>query len=171
MTSSSLVRLSACSLTLLAGLAYPLAAAADSGDGVGLGPVFAFSISDDDAPLLGWELSFSRLFPLGRGALGGAYPLSAKSSAPGYHYLVWEPWYFFGGTLGAALGNDLQPRGVYGVWGGYAQSVSPNFDALFGEETLQWVISFSAGWRGVGANHQLYITPKIWRIRGFRINS
>lgn len=115
---------------LLVSLLHALPAHAGGGDGVGLGPLFALSASDD-SQMLGWELSASFGYPSDRAALGGCYPLSRLTGTPGYHYAAWEPSMLalssslspLGATLGGALDNDLQPRAVYGTWVGMAMGL------------------------------------------------
>jgi hypothetical protein len=150
---------------LLAAVLHTTAASAEDGDGVGFGPVLAFSTTD--ATSLGWELAatLNGHGPLSHFTLGGSYRLSAQPRDPAYfHYLAWEPWVYVGGTLGAALTDQFQPRVVYGVWEGLPQSLDGE---LFADSALQWVFTITIGWHGVGGTQQFYITPKMWRMHGY----
>lgn len=148
-------------LLLIAQLPAP-AASAEEGDGVGVGPVLAFTWPD--ATSLGWELAGTTAGnTLAHFTLGGCYRISASPTDPGYlHYVAWEPWAYVGGTLGAALTDQFEPRVMYGIWEGLPVSLDGE---LFDESTLQWVFSITIGWRAVGAMRQFYITPKLWRMR------
>ena len=141
----------------------PAAAAAKQGDGVGVGPVLAFTWRD--ATALGWELAgTSGPSPFAHLTLGGSYRISPHPTDPSYfHYVAWEPWGYVGGTLGAALTDQFQPRVMYGLWEGLPMGLDGR---LFDDSSLQWVFSIAIGWRGVGRMQQFYITPKLWRLRG-----
>jgi len=93
-------------------------AQAGSGDGVGLGPVFG--ITTEGSLSLGWELGGSYRGPLAHASLGGSYQLKREGNDPAYyHYLVLEPWFVVGGTIGAGLTDTREVRFVYGLWEGY----------------------------------------------------
>jgi hypothetical protein len=163
--------LSSAALFTLLVLALPLDARADSGDGVGFGPVLG--ITTNGSLSLGWELSGSYRLPLVRLALGGSYQLEREGDDPRYfHYAAWEPWVYVGGTLGAALTDGGEGRVVYGLWEAYAQDLGdPLFDANYNylddDEGPHWILSLSIGWRGIGGTQQFYFTPKIWRFQGW----
>jgi hypothetical protein len=156
---------------LLALLGSAREAHADSGDGVGLGPVFG--VTWNGSVSLGWELSGTRWMPLARLAVGGSYQLHRAADDPRYfHYLAWEPWIFVGATVGAALTEERDVRVVYGLWEGYAQDLrdpllAGNISYLDDDTRPHWVLSLSIGWRGIGGTQQFYLTPKIWRLQGW----
>ena len=145
------------------------AARAASGDGVGLGPVIAFSPDSTDAVSLGWELSGSIGALYQRASVGGSYVYSSKKAgAPSFHYAAWEPWGFIGGTLGVGITGDPRVKLMYGAWEGLGLSMSGREPTdIIDDAGLHWVFSVSVGWRGIGFDHQFYFTPKIWRIRGW----
>jgi hypothetical protein len=157
---------------VLLSLFHPTQACAAAGDGVGFGPVLAFTWPDGAS--LGWELSGVRgVNILEHFTLGGSYRLIPRSKGldsspqtdPAYfHYLAWEPWILVGATLGAALTDQFQPRVAYGIWEGLPISLDGQ---LFDDDSLQWVFSIAIGWRGIGGTQQFYVAPKIWRMRGF----
>ncbi|MEY2937227.1 MAG: hypothetical protein RL033_7976 [Pseudomonadota bacterium] len=157
----------------LAGLTSLLGAACCTSDaraepGWGFGPVLAITASD--SPSLGWELTALGDHPLwARWAVGGNYSWAVQGDDPAYlHYLVWEPWLYAGGTLGVALTDRFQPRVAYGAWEGVGVSLDGD---LFESDERQWVVSLAIGWRAVGGTHQFYLTPKLWRMNGWRLNS
>ena len=156
---------------LLCTLSVRSARASDDGQGLGVGPVLAFSA--DDSLYVGWELAATRDL-LVRGSLGGAYSIVRHAGDPTlFHYVAWEPWGYVGGTLGLAV-TDPKPRVMYGLWEALGHSLSGNDSlsgGLFDSSELQWVFSIAIGWRGVGATQTFYITPKLWRMHGWRINS
>jgi hypothetical protein len=147
-------------------------ARADSGDGVGIGPLFAFSVNAEDSVAIGWEAAASVQGPFSKATLGGSYYLSSRKGGagdmPGFHYLAWEPWYIVGATLGVAATNRGDVLPYYGLWDGLLGSVSgDNLTSLYDDEGLHWAVSLTAGWRGVGSRQEFYFTPKVWRIRGW----
>lgn len=141
----------------------PRPARAESGDGIGIGPVIA--ITPRDSVSIGWELGVARPAPFARFSLGGSYHLRPHPKDPPFlHYVAWEPWAYVGGTLGAALTSAGQVRAVLGVWEGFAES----FDGdLYGSDGENWVLSLSLGWCAVGSTHQLYSSLKLWRMDGW----
>ena len=144
---------------------------AESGNGVGLGPVFDVGL--DGSVSLGWEVGGTYRLPFFRLSLGGSYRVLGESSEPSYfHYLAWEPWVYVGGTLGvAATPGDRPARFLYGIWEGYAQDLGdPFLDSdldYIDDERLHWILSVSIGWRGVGKAQHFYVSPKIWRLQGW----
>ena len=147
-------------------------ARAESGEGVGAGPVLGVTLNGSFS--VGWELGGSfRAAPLSRGALGGSYQLSLAEGDPQYfHYLAWEPWLFVGATLGAALTSERDVRVVYGLWEGLAETLDTSpFDLDSGylddDSRFQWLLSLSIGWRGIGRTQQFYLTPKVWYFQGW----
>lgn len=148
----------------LAVVAFASGARAESGDGVGVGPVIG--ITWHDSVSLGWELAGARgPGPFARFSVGGSYHLSAHADDPAYfHYVAWEPWAYIGGTLGASLTDQRDVRVVYGLWEGLGKSVH---GTIYDDDTLHWAVSLSIGWRGIGSTHQFYLTPKLWRIQGW----
>lgn len=154
----------------LTGFALSLCAPglAHAAPGFGLGPVIAITASD--TPALGWELSVVGSNPVyARAALGGSYSWSVAEGDPQhFHYLVAEPWLYVGATLGLAVADHLQPRVVYGAWEGVGVSLDSD---VFNTDERQWVVSLALGWRAVGSTHQFYLTPKLFRMNGWRLNS
>ncbi len=155
-----------------AALLLPAGARAESGDGVGFGPVLGITTSGSVS--LGWELSGSYYAtPLLRVALGGSYHLQRKGDDPQYfHYLALEPWIYVGATLGVAGTSESDTRLLYGLWEGWAQDLdapllSNSFEFVDDDTRFHWVFSLTIGWRGIGRTQQFYITPKIWRIKGW----
>ena len=35
----------------------------------------------------------------------------------------------------------------------------------------QWVVTIAIGWRGIGSMQQFYLTPKLFRMNGWRLDS
>jgi hypothetical protein len=157
--------------SLLCSLPVRSARASDDGQGIGFGPVLAFSA--DDSIYVGWELGATRNILL-RGSLGGGYSIVRHADDPALvHYIAWEPWGYVGGTLGLAV-TDPSPRVMYGLWEALGQSLSRNDSiggGLFDSTELQWVFSIAIGWRGLGGTQTFYITPKLWRMHGWQFSS
>ncbi|MBI5608480.1 MAG: hypothetical protein HY902_06325 [Deltaproteobacteria bacterium] len=76
-------------------------------------------------------------------------------------YLVFEPWYGVGGTLGLALSSqDNKLHGVVGAWEGYGGPQSLMGTPLQ-KAGLDLAISVAAGFRWLGGAWELYVTPKL----------
>ncbi len=172
-------RLGLCTIVVIA-LSISRVAAADdeSGRGVGLGPVLSFNF--DGTVSVGWEVSGNYLFPFVKGSIGGDYRLIQKVGEPSFrHYVAFEPWLYVGGTVGATITNEFQPEVMYGAWEGFPVGTLDGTDFLNGDGgidddkgVLTWAITIAIGWRGFGLdNHQIYFTPKIWRIVSFDLFS
>lgn len=146
-------------------------AQAGSGDGVGLGPVFG--ITTEGSLSLGWELGGSYRGPLAHASLGGSYQLKREGNDPAYyHYLVLEPWFVVGGTIGAGLTDTREVRFVYGLWEGYTADLDDplltgGVKYVDDDTRFHWVFSLSIGWRGAGDTQLFYVTPKVWRLKGW----
>jgi hypothetical protein len=157
-------------LPLASALALSFAAgsaSAESGDGVGFGPVFAYS--SDDTAHIGWELGAAWQYaPLLRFSLGGSYRVTGgdRRTLAYAHYLAFEPWFYIGGTLGLAADDRGDARGVYGLWEAAPMALGDRRIFSSGDQLL-WAVSLSIGWRGFGSTHQIYLSPKLWRMRGW----
>jgi len=148
-------------------------ACAEDGDGLGVGPVIAYS--NERSWSLGWELGVTRGGPLLKASLGGVYHFEAKGDDPWtVHYLAWEPWFIVGGTLGVAVADGKEvARVAYGLWEGFPLAVSAGDDPFpfTGSGDTGLVITFAIGWRGFGSMSQIYFAPKLWRYTTIRISS
>jgi hypothetical protein len=61
---------------------------------------------------------------------------------------------------------------LYGMWEGYAVDAGePLLEGsmlyLDDNTRFRWVLSLSVGWRGMGDTQQFYVSPKVWRIKGW----
>ena len=80
--------------------------------------------------------------------------------------------HFAGATLGAAETDEPDTQILYGLWGGFAEDLGDAFfddelDYLNDSTRDHWILSLSIGWRGIGKTQQFYLTPKVWRMRGW----
>lgn len=130
-------------------------------------------ITTDGSVSLGRELAGGGA-PILRFAVGGSYQVQRAGDDPGYfHYLAFEPWLVAGVTLGGAVTDAGDAKFMYGIWEGWANDLGDSLldgsHSFIDDDTrFHWVFSLSVGWRGVGAGtHQFYITPKVWRIKGW----
>jgi hypothetical protein len=146
----------ACAASLL-----PATARAHGGDGEGIGPVFGYS--GERSWSFGWEASVTRGGPFAKLSLGGIYHVAPNRADPfTIHYLVLEPWFVVGGTLGLAVADGPQvARLAYGLWEGLPIELN-NGDSPFGDSTRHWMLTFTIGWRGFGRTQQIFFTPKLW---------
>jgi hypothetical protein len=157
----------------LSTLPFASLARADGGDGVGLGPVFAYS--DNGGWSLGWEAGATGGATLAKFSIGGTYRLNGDPRDPAsLHYVAFEPWLIVGGTFGFALTDWQKAAGMLGAWEGFPL---PLEGELYGGDNsddvhpMAWLFSIVIGWRWFSPHSQLYFSPKIWRWSTLEINS
>jgi hypothetical protein len=133
------------------------------------GPVIA--MRDDGGLALGWELGgafghdlASRV--LSRVNVGGSYALFGTSNRGAedlsvVHYVVWEPWFIVGGTLGVAIDKGARVHPAFGAWEGFPIPLSTD-DEIDSRSPHRIFLSIAFGFRWWGTDvNEFYLTPKI----------
>ena len=170
MPLASIVRFAGVVAALFVSLWLAPSARADIYDyNLAAGPVVA--IRDDRGLALGWELGAA----FGRGLVsnalthvnvGGSYALLGTSNEGAedlsvVHYLVWEPWFIVGGTLGVAIDTGARFHPAFGVWEGLLVELSTD-EEVDPYAPHRIFLSFAFGFRWWGTEvSELYFTPKI----------
>jgi hypothetical protein len=157
-----------------AALSHVSLAHADYGDGLGIGPVIAWSSGGSWS--IGWEAAAMYRIPLLKASVGGIYSIVRQAQEPAaLHYLAYEPGLILGGTAGVALADVSRVQFMYGAWGGFPLPLTDQFipgeRGPSGAAPHAWLLTLTIGWRSFGGMGQLYVAPKVWSFSTYVFNT